>query len=69
MERRGPKIPIVVVGNKCDLDERFTPVDSTETIARFEWECGYIECSAKENTNIVKVFKELLTQAKVDKKY
>ncbi|CAI6361481.1 unnamed protein product [Macrosiphum euphorbiae] len=65
IERRGPKIPIVIVGNKCELTGRFLPVEITEAISKYDWECGYMECSAKENRNIVQVFKELLTQAKV----
>lgn len=68
IDRRGPKIPIVVVGNKCELPERFLPTEITEAIARYDWECGYVECSAKDNKNIVQVFKELLSQAKVNKK-
>ncbi|XP_050428817.1 GTP-binding protein Di-Ras1-like isoform X2 [Adelges cooleyi] len=64
-EMRGPKIPIVIVGNKCELSDRFLPVEITEAIARYDWECGYVECSAKDNRNIVQVFKELLAQAKV----
>jgi len=42
-------------------------VEITEAISKYDWECGYMECSAKENRNIVQVFKELLAQAKVIK--
>lgn len=66
IEKRGPKVPIVVVGNKCELPNRFLPTEITEAIARYDWEHGYVECSAKENKNIVQVFKELLTQSKVN---
>lgn len=58
-------VPIVVVGNKSELAERAVMKEEAETIAIYDWECGYVECSAKENQNIVKVFKELLVQAKV----
>lgn len=61
-------MPIVIVGNKCELSERFLPIEITEAIAKYDWECGYVECSAKNNTNIIQVFKELLTQAKVNSK-
>jgi RASD family, member 2 len=43
-------------------------VEITEAISKYDWECGYMECSAKENRNIVQVFKELLAQAKVNTK-
>ena len=68
LESRGIRVPIVVVGNKCDLAEegkRAVTREIAETIALFDWECGYVECSAKQNLHIVDVFKELLVQAKV----
>ena len=64
---KGDDIPIVVVGNKSDLrssiDPRI-PVESLEAIVTFDWENGYVECSAKERFNINKIFKELLQQSK-----
>nr|CAD7257787.1 unnamed protein product [Timema shepardi] len=69
LEARGLRVPIVVVGNKEDLSEegagRAVPKEVAETTALFDWECGYVECSAKNNRRIVDVFKELLVQAKV----
>ncbi|KAK7870932.1 hypothetical protein R5R35_012154 [Gryllus longicercus] len=67
VEARGCKVPIVVVGNKRDLppEQRAVARELTETVAIFDWECGYVECSAKDNDHIVEVFKELLVQAKV----
>ena len=65
---KGEEVPIVVAGNKSDatssLDERFEPIESLEATVVFDWENGYVECSAKERFNINKIFKELLQQAK-----
>ena len=69
-------MPIVVVGNKIDLVKptsdskradlpRGVSRELAETTARLEWECGYVECSAKENQHIIDVFKELLLVSKV----
>jgi Translation initiation factor 2 (IF-2; GTPase) len=58
-------VPIVVVGNKCELEFKDVRREIAETIALYDWQCGFVECSAKENYNIVQVFKELLAQAKV----
>lgn len=60
-------MPIVIVGNKIDVDddERQIIRELAETIVRFDWQCGYVECSAKNNDNIIDVFKELLVQAKI----
>lgn len=29
------------------------------------WRCGYIECNAKSNTNIVEVFEKVLIQSNI----
>lgn len=58
-------VPIVIVGNKIELAERVISREQAEAMAVYDWECGYVECSAKDNQNIVQVFKELLVQAKV----
>lgn len=66
IEARGHRVPIVIVANKADVvEERKFPREITETIATVDWECGYVECSAKDNVGIVDVFKELLAQAKI----
>lgn len=60
-------VPMVIVGNKSDIDpsDRLITKLTAETTVNIDWGNGYIEASAKENTNIVGIFKELLTQAKV----
>ncbi|KAF7265958.1 ras-related protein Rap-2a isoform X2 [Rhynchophorus ferrugineus] len=59
-------VPIVVVGNKIDLTgDREVDTATTESVVTVDWENGFVEASAKENTNVSKVFKELLAQAKV----
>ena len=64
---KGVDIPIVIVGNKCDLKDSFDPDiphQSVEAISVFDWENGYVESSAKDRFNINKIFKELLQQSK-----
>nr|CAD7202579.1 unnamed protein product [Timema douglasi]CAD7409963.1 unnamed protein product [Timema poppensis] len=61
-------VPIVVVGNKVDLAEegsRQVEFSTTESVVTVDWENGFVESSAKDNTNVTLVFKELLAQAKV----
>ena len=60
---KGEQAPIVVVGNKTDL-ERKTSQEALEATVMFDWEHGYVECSAKDNINTTTVFKELLGQAR-----
>ena len=58
---------MVVVCNKMDLptDQRQVAKEMVETIVKLDWECGFVECSAKDNSNILRVFKELLVQANI----
>ncbi|XP_043253973.1 ras-related protein Rap-2a [Colletes gigas] len=60
-------VPIVVVGNKVDLVDSKQEVDpeSTRELVTMKWENGFVEVSAKDNTNVSLVFKELLIQAKL----
>jgi hypothetical protein len=39
--------------------------ETTESVVTVDWENGFVEASAKDNTNVSQVFKELLAQAKV----
>uniref|UniRef100_A0A1E1X7P3 Uncharacterized protein n=1 Tax=Amblyomma aureolatum TaxID=187763 RepID=A0A1E1X7P3_9ACAR len=66
-EQRSARAPVVVVGNKCDLPNAMRRVrrEVAETIISIDWEHGFVESSAKENINILGIFKELLLQAKV----
>jgi len=49
-------VVLVLVGNKTDLEkDRQVTYDEAETLAR-EWNCPFIECSAKRKENIAKVF-------------
>ena len=55
-------IPIVLVGNKCDLDhDRKVSVEEGRRLAS-EWKCSFVECSAKHDENIKAAFNQLLLQ-------
>lgn len=54
--------PIVVVGNKTDLT-RQVHSEMVEPIVCIDWEHGFVECSARDNQNVARVFQELLAQA------
>ena len=61
-------VPIVIVGNKADLAEDRREIDreTAEPTVSIDWGNGYVETSAKENDNIIAVFQEMLSQAKVN---
>ena len=53
------------MANKSDLAvDTDLPHESLEATAIFDWENGYVECSAKDRINVNKIFKELLIQTK-----
>ncbi|XP_006005712.1 RASD family member 3 [Latimeria chalumnae] len=56
-------VPIVVVGNKVDLEnERQVQVEDAMSTVELDWNSSFLEASAKENDNVLTVFKELLQQ-------
>lgn len=53
-------VPIYVVGNKCDLgDQRKIRIEQALDFCKRNGNMQYIEASAKDNTNIEKLFTEL----------
>lgn len=67
LEIRATAVPIVVVANKCDINDetRVVKKEIAEIIITIDWENGFVECSAKDNHNIMEIFKQLLIQAKI----
>jgi len=56
------KTPIIVVGNKCDLeDQRLIPRKEAESLCK-NINAEYIEASARTNTNIEEIFHSLVRQ-------
>ena len=57
--KHGTKCPIVLVGNKQDLDnERQVTKDDADNLAK-SWGAEYIETSAKNNFNCKEAFEKL----------
>merc|ERR1711879_126402 len=56
-----PDIPIMLVGNKLDLadDDRQVTTEQGRGLAQ-KFGCGFIEASAKTNTNVKEMFFELV---------
>ena len=62
-QQRGDSLPLVVVGNKTDLERNISKEEAEATV-NLDWENGYVECCAKDNQNIQAIFRALLIQAK-----
>uniref|UniRef100_F1LQ62 small monomeric GTPase n=1 Tax=Rattus norvegicus TaxID=10116 RepID=F1LQ62_RAT len=61
------KIPLLVVGNKSDLEERRqVPVEEARGKAE-EWGVQYVETSAKTRANVDKVFFDLMREIRAKK--
>ena len=55
-------IPFILVGNKCDLNEK-RKVSAGEAASRAEsWRVPYVETSAKTRENVDKVFFDLMRE-------
>ncbi|XP_062387258.1 rasd family member 4 [Sardina pilchardus] len=57
--------PIVVVGNKSDrggAEERKVAGEDVLTTVELDWNSSFLEASAKDNQNVLEVFRELLQQ-------
>ncbi|XP_046375892.1 ras-related protein Ral-a-like isoform X1 [Haliotis cracherodii] len=53
-------IPFLLVGNKCDLEEKRQVSNDEATKRAQEWKVVYVETSAKTRTNVDKTFYDLL---------
>ncbi|XP_043234377.1 GTP-binding protein Di-Ras2-like [Amphibalanus amphitrite] len=54
-------IPIILVGNKCDENDK-REVSQAEGEAQAKmWRCNFLETSAKKNVNVSQLFQELLS--------
>ena len=71
-KEKGTDTPIVIVGNKADLHDSRDPEiphESVYAISVFDWEHGYVQSSAKDRSNIDKIFTQLLHQLQVKYPY
>ena len=56
------QVPMVLVGNKCDLEEeRVIPREQGMNLAR-QWNCQFMETSAKLKVNVNEVFFDIVRQ-------
>jgi len=56
------KVPMVLVGNKCDLeDDRVVKKDTGSALAA-QWSCTFLETSARKKINVDEVFYDLVRQ-------
>jgi len=53
-------IPMIVVGNKCDLEEERVVMKEDGKKFADKINAGFIECSAKNNLNIKDIFVEIV---------
>lgn len=60
-------LPLLVVGNKCDLEERRQVSCEEATAKASEWGVPYVETSAKTRANVDKVFFDLMREVRKKK--
>jgi GTPase KRas protein len=55
------KCPIMIVGNKCDLEQRVVTTLQGQTLAA-QWQCLFMETSAKEKINDQQCFFDMIRE-------
>ncbi|KAI5479528.1 Ras-related protein Rap-1B [Pseudohyphozyma bogoriensis] len=61
--RQPPRVPLLLVGNKCDLTtERQVPREAAITVSRAWGGVPYYETSARKEINISQLFEDILRQ-------
>ncbi|XP_055330496.1 GTP-binding protein Rhes-like [Paramacrobiotus metropolitanus] len=64
--KNAPTVPMIIAGNKSDKAEASRVVSTAEVehmLGRFKDNVAFIECSAKDNTNIAELFESLFVMA------
>ncbi|TNN07501.1 Ras-related protein isoform 1 [Schistosoma japonicum] len=61
--RNPEKFPFIVIGNKCDLDNRAISENRARQWCQANGNLPYFECSAKENTNVELAFEHIIRVA------
>jgi len=66
---KGDEIPLLLVGNKSDLEPRMVKTEDAQNLANQLTKGAYMEASAKTNHNVTEVFLELVRRvaAKIPK--
>ena len=55
-------IPIILIGNKCDLSDRRQVSEDQAQVTANRWNTEYLETSAKTKQNVDKVFFEIMRE-------
>eukprot|EP00753_Platysulcus_tardus_P010481 PLAT2747.1.p2 GENE.PLAT2747.1~~PLAT2747.1.p2 ORF type:complete len:214 (+),score=91.15 PLAT2747.1:58-699(+) len=55
-----PEVPLLLVGNKCDLAEDRAVSDEEGKALAKEFNCGQLEASAKEDINVTEMFRVIV---------
>lgn len=63
MKGDDPRLPIILIGNKCDLSNRKISAEEANGLAS-KWNIPYIETSAKTRENVDKAFSEIFVRIK-----
>ena len=57
-------IPVVIVGNKCDLHHRREVETKQGSDLADKWNCPFFESSAKHNINVHVIFEQIVREIK-----
>eukprot|EP00026_Physarum_polycephalum_P013831 Phypoly_transcript_14277.p1 GENE.Phypoly_transcript_14277~~Phypoly_transcript_14277.p1 ORF type:complete len:158 (+),score=12.16 Phypoly_transcript_14277:509-982(+) len=58
-------IPLILVGTMCDLENERAVTTTEAKLLAEKWRCGFMEASAKTDTNVNEIFEDLV--GRIDK--
>ena len=56
------RIPMLLVGNKCDLESQREVHSGESALLSHQWSCPFLEASAKNTQNVNEVFIEIIRE-------
>lgn len=59
------RVPMLLVGNKCDLESQREVHSDESALLAHEWSCPFLEASAKNTQNVNEVFIEIVREMNV----
>jgi len=62
---RSTTFPVVLCGNKCDLENERQISKEEGMVQAREWNCPFFECSALENIHITEIFMAIVREIRV----
>ncbi len=69
IDMKGDDVPIVVVGNKIDVNYRRVHPVMADCVVSIDWDCKYFEISVRERIDVAGIFNHLLSHPRFERQF